>query len=115
MMKVVSKILNPVKSSLWFMIVAFDLIKSKHELELLKNIGKFEICVYDSVKNLSPKVIARLCYDLAVSFNAFYEHVHVLNAETPELVNARLCLVHCYKTVIERSLSLLGILTPSRM
>ena len=95
--------------------VTFDLINSKHELELLKNIGKFEICVNDSVKNLSPKVIARLCYDLAVSFNAFYEHVHVLNAETPELVNARLCLVHCYKIVIEKSLSLLGILTPSRM
>ncbi len=51
--------------------VTFDLINSKHELELLKNIGKFEICVNDSVKNLSPKVIARLCYDLAVSFNAF--------------------------------------------
>jgi len=95
--------------------VTFDLINSKHELELLKNIGKFEICVNDAVKNLSPKVIARLCYDLAVSFNAFYEHVHVLNAETPDLVNARLCLVHCYKTVIEKSLSLLGILTPSRM
>ena len=95
--------------------VTFDLINSKHELELLKNIGKFEICVNDSVKNLSPKVIARLCYDLAVSFNVFYEHVHVLNAETPDLVNARLCLVHCYKIVIEKSLSLLGILTPSRM
>ncbi len=95
--------------------VTFDLINSKHELELLKNIGKFEICVNDAVKNLSPKVIARLCYDLAVSFNVFYEHVHVLNAKTPELVNARLCLVHCYKIVIEKSLSLLGILTPSRM
>jgi len=95
--------------------VTFDLINSKHELELLKNIGKFEICINDSVKNLSPKVIARLCYDLAVSFNAFYEHVHVLNAETSDLVNARLCLVHCYKIVVEKSLSLLGILTPSRM
>jgi len=95
--------------------VTFDLINSKHELELLKNIGKFEICVNDSVKNLSPKVIARLCYDLAVSFNVFYEHVHVLNAKTPELVNARLCLVHCYKIVIEKSLSLLGISAPTRM
>ncbi|MEK6966821.1 MAG: DALR anticodon-binding domain-containing protein, partial [Thermoproteota archaeon] len=86
-----------------------------HEINLLKMIAKFDICINDAANNLSPKVIARFCYDLAVSFNSFYEHVPVLDNENKDLVNQRLCLVYCFKSTLEKSLELLGIATPQRM
>jgi len=95
--------------------VDFSLLTEKSELDLVKTIGLFGISVKDSVNNLSPKVIARYCYDLAVSFNSFYEHNKVLGIENKKLEDARLCLVNSFKLTIERSLDLLGITAPDKM
>jgi len=94
---------------------SFDLLKNDHEISLIKTIGLFEIQVRDAAKNLSPKVIAKYCYNLAVSFNAFYEHVQVLDSGEDSLVNTRLCLVSSFKSTLEKSLNLLGIPSPERM
>jgi len=94
---------------------SFELLSTDHEITLLKMIAKFDICINDAANNLSPKVIARFCYDIAVSFNSFYEHVPVLDNENKELVNQRLCLVYCFKSTLKKSLELLGIATPPRM
>ena len=93
----------------------FDQLNTEHDLNLIKQIGMFEIFVNDAAKNYSPKVIARYCYGLAVTFSSFYEHVKVLKAETPELVNARLCLVLSFGLTLEKALDLLGITVPQRM
>ena len=93
----------------------FDQLNTEHDLNLIKQIGMFEIFVNDAAKNYSPKVIARYCYGLAVTFSSFYEHVKVLKAETPELVNARLCLVLSFGLTLEKALDLLGITAPQRM
>lgn len=95
--------------------VSFDNLITEHEIDLIKTIGKFDIQMEDSAKNLSPKVIARYCYDLAVSFNGFYEHVQVLSAENKELINARLCLVYCFKETLAKALDIIGIASPNRM
>jgi len=95
--------------------VSFNDLKTNYETSLAKTIGKFDIEVKDAAKNLSPKIIARYCYDLAVTFNAFYEHVKVLTAESEALVNARLCLVYSFKETLSKSLYLLGINAPERM
>ena len=95
--------------------VQFDQLNTEHEINLIKQIGMFEIFVNDAAKNYSPKVIARYCYGLAVAFSSFYEHVKVLKAETPELVNARLCLVLSFKLTFDKALDLLGIIAPERM
>ena len=95
--------------------INFELLNDKSEQELIKKIGLLEIQVRDAVNNLSPKVIAKYCHDLAVSFNSFYEHVKVLNLEDKKLENARLCLVNSFKLTIEKSLDLLGISSPNRM
>ena len=63
----------------------FSLLKEKSEIDLIKSIGLFDLQVRDVTNNLSPKVIARYCHDLAVVFNSFYEHTKVL-----ELGNANL-------------------------
>jgi len=95
--------------------VSFDNLNTDHEINLIKMIGKFDIQIEDAAKNLSPKIIARYCYDLAVAFNAFYEHVKVLTAENESLVNTRLCLVHSFKETLAKTLEVLGIASPDRM
>ena len=93
----------------------FELLSSEYEKNLIKKIAMFDVHVNDSVNNLSPKVIAKYSYELAVTFSSFYEHVKVLVSETPELLNARLCLVVSYQKTLKASLGLLGIDAPERM
>ena len=93
----------------------FELLNNEFETELIKMIGLFDINIRDAANNLSPKVIAKYCYNLAVSFNAFYEHVKVLDSGDESLTNVRLCLVSSFKSTIKKALSLLGIPSPERM
>jgi len=95
--------------------IDFDQLNTEYEIGLSKQIGLFEVFVNDAAKNYSPKVIAKYCYDLAVAFSSFYEHVNVLKADTPELINARLCLVLSFKLTLEKALDLIGITAPQRM
>ena len=94
---------------------SFELLTNEFEIALIKQIGKFDLQIIDAVNNLSPKVIAKYCYTLAVAFNAFYEHVKVLDDQDEALVNARLCLVSSFKSTIQNALDLLGISSPDRM
>jgi arginyl-tRNA synthetase len=95
--------------------VDFSLLSDKSELELIKTIGLFDIHVMNAAKNLSPKVIARYCHDLAVAFNSFYEHLKVLDLGDEKLENSRLCLVNSFKQTLVKALELLGIAAPDRM
>lgn len=95
--------------------VDFSLLNDLSELELVKTIGLFDIHVMDAAKNLSPKVIARYCHDLAVAFNSFYEHAKVLDLGDENLENSRLCLVNSFKLTLEKALELLGIVAPDKM
>ncbi len=95
--------------------VSYDALVDPYESSLAKLIGKFDLSVQDAANNLSPKVIAKYCYSLAVSFNAFYEHVRVLDIEDKNLLNARLCLVCAFTSCLEKALTLIGIGIPSRM
>jgi arginyl-tRNA synthetase len=93
----------------------YELLSNPYETTLVKTIGKFDLNVQDAANNLSPKVIAKYCYGLAVTFNAFYEHVRVLDVGDENLVNARLCLIHSFKSCLEKALGLIGVETPPRM
>jgi len=95
--------------------VNFSNFTSQFEINLIKKIAMYDIQVSDAAKNLSPKVIARYCYELAVAFSSFYEHVMVLNAESDELTKSRLLLVSSFSLTLRNALSLLGIDSPSRM
>jgi arginyl-tRNA synthetase len=95
--------------------VDFSLLQDENELNLVRMIGLFDMQVRDAAKNLSPKVIARYCHDLAVAFNSFYERVKVLDIEHKNLEKSRLCLVNSFKITIEHALNLLGIIAPEKM
>ncbi len=85
------------------------MLKTDHEVALIKEISKFDVHVEDSAVNLSPKSIARHAYSLATQFNAFYEKVPVLHEDNSDMVNARLALVEAFVLVIRNVLNLLGI------
>ena len=95
--------------------VSFELLDNEFEIALIKQIGKFDLQIADAANNFSPKVIARYCYTLAVTFNAFYENVKVLDDKNKSLINERLCLVSSFKSTIHNALGLLGILSPNMM
>ena len=95
--------------------IDFSLLSEESEINLIKTIGLFDLQVRDAAKNLSPKVIARYCHNLAVTFNSFYEHVKVLDIDDENLEHSRICLVNSFKITIEKALDLLGIIAPDRM
>jgi arginyl-tRNA synthetase len=95
--------------------IDFSLLSDKSELELIKTIGLFDVHVMNAAKNLSPKVMAKYCHDLAVAFNSFYEHLKVLDLGDEKLENSRLCLVNSFKQTLVKALELLGIAAPDRM
>lgn len=86
-----------------------SMLKTEHEIALIKEISKFEIHLEDAASNLSPKSIARYAYSLAMQFNAFYEKVPVLHEKDAEISKARLILVSTFVTAIKSALNLLGI------
>lgn len=93
----------------------YDLLTDEYEKNLVNLIGIFDIQLQDAANNFSPKVIARYCYDLAVAFNGFYEHIRILDSDDAKLINARLCLVQAFIVALSNALNLIGISTPSRM
>ena len=95
--------------------VNFANLHDPYETELVKMISMYGIHVNDAANNLSPKIIAKYCYLLSTTFSSFYENVKVNTAETPELKNSRVCLVHAYRSTLKNAFSLLGINTPERM
>ena len=88
------------------------LVEAK-ERAILRLLGTYPIIMGDAYRNLSPKVVARYCHDLAVAFNTFYESYKVIGAG--EFENARLCLTEAFCVVISDALGVLGIAAPHRM
>ena len=89
-------------------------LESGRERDLIRLLGMYGMVVEGASANLSPKVVARYCHDLAVAFNAFYESSRVIGAGGP-LENARLRLVDGFGAVIRDALGILGIEAPVRM
>ena len=93
----------------------FGQLGGEREMALIRLIGMFDVRVVEAADNLAPKVVARYCRELAVSFNAFYEHVRVIDASDSEATNTRLCLVASFMSTLSSALGLIGIDAPPRM
>lgn len=84
------------------------------ERGLVLAVSKMGEAVSDAERNLSPKVVARYCRELAVEFNSFYERARVVGTD-PRTDNFRLCLVDAFRLTMASALDLLGIGAPERM
>lgn len=86
----------------------------QQEHELIFLLSQFnEFALQAGLQN-RPSILAGYLYDLAKSFNRFYEHCPIKNADDL-LKNSRLHLVLCTKSAIFEGLKLLGIPAPVKM
>lgn len=84
------------------------------EKTLLLKLMKFEEACFDAAEELNPSIIAKYLFDLAQTFNGFYQECPILAAE--ENVRAfRLMLIKKIREAMEQGLNLLGIEMVDRM
>ena len=94
---------------------AFDRLIHKSEIALLKEISKLDLVVENAAKSLCPKLLAHYAYNLAMTFNLFYEKVPVLREQDNETRIARLGLVKAFGIALKNTLEVLGITALDRM
>jgi len=93
----------------------YSLLSSSEEFNLVKKLGVFGDVVSEASVSHSPNLIAGFAFELCKLFNVFYEKHRVVDAESKELVGARLHLVKKYHDILAKCLWLLGIDEVDRM
>lgn len=93
----------------------FKGLTDSSEIELIKEISKFDIYVEEAAKTLSPKIIARYLFKLVSLFNVFYEKKPVIREKNALIKSARLVLVLSFTKILKQGLDLLGIESPERI
>ncbi len=91
------------------------LLKTPEDLSLLKHLDVFQDMVEAAAKNLSPHHISYYLQELAGLLHRYYTVHSVLNAATPELVQARMLLLRAVARVLKTGLNLLGVHAPEKM
>ena len=88
---------------------------SPDEFSLIKEIARFPNIVRDCVRSYRVHSLAKYAYELAFTFNMFYEKCRVSDEPNNDIKMSRLKLVNAYTKIIKKVLYLLGIDTPEFM
>jgi arginyl-tRNA synthetase len=88
---------------------------SKEEKKLLLQVANFSEVIKSSAEDLDPSKIAKYLFELAQTFNSFYENCPVLKAENDDVRDFRLQLINQVGQVMEKGIYLLGIETVDEM
>ncbi len=94
---------------------AFERLTHESEIALIKEIAKLDLVVENTAKSLCLKALARYAYNLATTFNLFYEKVPVLREQDNAVRTARLGLVKAFGIALKNTLEVLGIAALDRM
>lgn len=95
--------------------VSIDSELAESEQELIYLLGEYKASIAQAVANFAPSVIANYAYDLAKTFNKFYNELSILSEENEVKRNIRLTLAELTGKTIQHATSLLGIVSPNRM
>ena len=85
------------------------------ERNLVLELFAFPEAVLRSADNRAPHHVAEYAFELAGSFNRFYDACHVLSEPDPARQGGWLTLCRLTHDTLVRSLDLLGIQVPERM
>lgn len=88
---------------------------SDREKEILKLLHEYPFIVKTAAESYSPAVIAGYAFDLAKSFNAFYQDTPILKSENKTQILYRIQLCSFVGSVLKNAFRLLGIDVPDRM
>lgn len=92
-----------------------DLLDNPREIELIRHIASLPNEVNLAAKNYDPAKITKYAVELATLFHRFYDGCSVKNAETPELMQARITLCLAVKQTLKNVLTMLKIECPEKM
>ena len=95
--------------------VSTDSELAESERELIYQLGEYKATIAQAAANFAPSVIANYAYDLAKTFNKFYNELSILSEENEVKRNIRLTLAELTGKTIQHATSLLGIVSPNRM
>ncbi len=84
------------------------------ELQLLRLISKFDEVVIEAAEKYSPNIVCTFLYELASTFNLFYQKHSILKAKD-EIKEFRLALTKAVGKRLQHGLDLLGIQAPEEM
>ena len=88
---------------------------SEAELELIQEIYRYPERVKQAGDDYSPAIIANYVFDLAKTYNRFYQDTPILNESDPHVVAFRVLISKVVKDVVRSAMGLLGIEVPERM
>ncbi len=88
---------------------ALGLLDNPREIELIRHIASLPKEINLAAKNYDPARITKYSIDLATLFHRFYDACSVKNAETPELMNARMLLCLAVRQTLRNALSILNV------
>lgn len=84
-------------------------------LELIHKLTEYPKTIDHAAAEFSPALVAQYVYDLAKTYNGFYQEVPIFNEDSTELVKFRVALSAAVSGVINSAMGLLGIDVPERM
>ncbi len=85
------------------------------DLPLAKLLLRFPEVVEDATLQLSPHRLAHFALDLAGQFHSYYNAHRIVDDSQPSLTKARLQLAEALRTVLAKTLKLLGMRAPETM
>jgi arginyl-tRNA synthetase len=85
------------------------------ELELIKVLYKYPIVLADSCREMNPAKLIDYAYEIAKTYNKFYNDCSILAAEKEEEKSFRLLLTEQTGNIIKQSFAIVGIDVPERM
>ncbi len=93
----------------------YTYLKETPEVNLLKQIEKYEEVLKKAMEECEPAHVARYLIDISTLFSRFYNECRILNVEDTNVKNARLGLTLATGIVIKNGLKILGINCPEKM
>ena len=85
------------------------------EREIVKLLHDLPATIDQAAQNYSPAMIANYVYDLAKSFNSFYQDTPILKEENRDVLMFRLNLCSFVSKAIKNLMGILGIEVPEKM
>jgi arginyl-tRNA synthetase len=85
------------------------------EREILFLLTNYEQKVQEAANLYSPAVIANYAYELAKTYNQFYQAIPIFNEADQSKLKFRIAMSEVVAHVIKHAMSLLGIRVPGRM
>lgn len=85
------------------------------ERDILQVLSMFEGKVKEAAREYAPSVVANYAYELAKSYNQFYQSIPIFNETDQSKLHVRIALSKAVADAIKKSMGLLGIHVPERM